>query len=931
MDYSSTLNLPKTKFPMKANLPTSEPEIQRFWEEKAVYRKLMERTAGRPKFILHDGPPYANGDIHIGTALNKILKDIVVRFASMDGFYAPYVPGWDTHGLPIELQMLKSLGMKKESISPVELRKACREFALKYKDIQKEQFKRLGVRGDWENPYLTLDPKYEAKQILVFGEMLKKGYIYKGLKPVYWCTSCETALAEAEVEYKDTKSPSIYVAFRVANGKGLVPQDTSFVIWTTTPWTLPANLAICVHPEKQYAVVECTKGKTVVALELVEKAMKEMGIHEYRVIQQLPGSALEGIVCSHPFVNRSSLVILGEHVTMQEGTGCVHTAPGHGHEDFEVGQRYNLGVIQPIDSKGYFTAEAGEFQGLFYKEANAHIIRTLRERGALVAEGTIVHQYPHCWRCKNPLLFRATEQWFASVQGFREEALRAIDEVRWVPSWGRDRIRNMVAERSDWCISRQRVWGVPIPVFYCKQCGKPLVTDHSIRAVAELFEREGSDAWFVREAGEILPAGTSCPECGCTSFEKETDIMDVWFDSGSSHAAVLESRPELKWPATMYLEGSDQHRGWFQSSLLTAVATKGRAPYEIVLTHGFVVDGEGRKMSKSLGNVISPMSVISRYGADVLRLWVASSDYSGDIRISEDILKQLAEVYRKIRNTFRFILGNLYDFNPDTDMVDYGQLLEIDRWAMSRVSRLVKKVTRAYRSFQYHLIYHDVHNFCVVDMSNFYLDILKDRLYCEKPDSMERRAAQTALYQIATVLVRVLDPILPHTMEEVWQHLPRRAGDPESVELCSWPEPEAQWEDEALERKWDKVLELRDYVAKGLEEARTSKLIGSSLEARVTLVPKDSGVLEFVRENLELLRTVFIVSQLEVATTLPSDTAEVRVYENDKLAVIVSRARGAKCARCWTYSEGTGLDADFPDTCPRCAKILRSSMSEARE
>ncbi|MGB9867264.1 MAG: isoleucine--tRNA ligase [Bacillota bacterium] len=929
MDYSSTLNLPKTKFPMKANLPVSEPEIQRFWEEKGVYKKLLERTQGRPKFILHDGPPYANGDIHIGTALNKVLKDIVVRFASLDGFYAPYVPGWDTHGLPIELQMLKSLGMNKENVSPTELRKACREFALKYKDIQKEQFKRLGVRGDWENPYLTLDPKYEAKQILVFGEMLKKGYIYKGLKPVYWCPSCETALAEAEVEYKDARSPSIYVRFKVADGKGVVPNDASFVIWTTTPWTLPANLAICVHPEREYAVVETTQGKMVLAVELVDRAMKDMHIPEYRVLGRVLGSALEGVLCSHPFVNRTSLVILGGHVTVQEGTGCVHTAPGHGQEDFEVGERYNLGVIQPIDSKGYFTSEAGEFQGLFYRDANVHIIRVLKQKGALVAEGTIVHQYPHCWRCKSPLLFRATEQWFASVQGFREEALRAIDEVKWVPPWGKDRMRNMVAERSDWCISRQRVWGVPIPVFYCKKCRKPLVTDSSIKAVAKLFEREGSDAWFTREAREVLPPGTACPECGCTEFEKETDIMDVWFDSGSSHAAVLEVRPELKWPATIYLEGSDQHRGWFQSSLLTAVATKGRAPYEIVLTHGFVVDGEGRKMSKSLGNVISPLSVIARYGADVLRLWVASSDYSGDVRISEDILKQLAEVYRKIRNTFRFILGNLYDFDPNADGVEYEELLEIDKWALSRVSGLTKKVTQAYRSFQYHLIYHDVHNFCVVDMSNFYLDILKDRLYCDSANSKARRAAQTALYQIARVLVRLLDPILPHTMEEVWQHLPKLSGDPESVELCSWPEGEARWEDETLEAKWNKVLELRDYVAKALEEARTSKLIGSSLEARVTLVVKDEGMLEFLRGNLELLKTVFIVSQLEVATGMPSQGVGAAVYENDKLAVVVNGARGAKCSRCWTYSEDTGRDPAFPETCPRCARVLKEVSAQA--
>lgn len=925
MDYSDTLNLPKTKFPMKANLPTMEPQIQEFWEKKQIYKKLLERSAGLPKFILHDGPPYANGDIHIGTALNKVLKDIVVRFASMDGYNAPYVPGWDTHGLPIELQMLKSLGMRREAVSAVQLRKACREFALKFLEIQKKEFKRLGVRGDWEAPYVTLDPKYEARQILVFGEMLKKGYIYKGLKPVYWCTSCETALAEAEVEYKEARSPSIYVAFPVVDGKGVVENGARFVIWTTTPWTIPANLAICLHPAKDYAVAKTSAGKLIVADELVGKSMAAMGIKEYEVEARIPARKLEGVECQHPLFDRRSLIILGEHVTMDEGTGCVHTAPGHGHEDFEVGQRYGLDVLQPLDSKGRFTELGGQFAGLHYKDANEAIINALSQAGALMARGTITHQYPHCWRCKQPLLFRATEQWFASVQGFREEALRAIDAVRWIPAWGKERMRNMVSERSDWCISRQRVWGVPIPVFYCKNCGELLVTDESIKAVAQLFEREGSDAWFTKDAEEILPAGTQCHECGGHEFEKETDIMDVWFDSGSSHAAVLQTRPELKWPATMYLEGSDQHRGWFQSSLLTAVATRGRAPYEMVLTHGFVVDGEGRKMSKSLGNVISPQTIISKYGADVFRLWVASSDYTGDVRISEDILRQLAEVYRKLRNTFRFILGNLYDFDPSRDAVPYDELLEIDKWALSGLERLRKKVTDWYRNYQYHLIYHDVHNFCVIRMSNFYFDILKDRLYCDKADSASRRSAQTALYHIAKVLVRIVDPILPHTMEEVWQYLPKLPDDPESVELCSWPEAEPEYLDDELERKWEKIIELREHVTKALEVARAEKMIGSSLEARVTLVPKEAELYSFVRDNLRLLGEVFIVSQLDVMEPGTPVSAEGKEYSNEKLTLVVRPALGTKCARCWMYSEATGSAPDYPDVCPRCASVLASS------
>ncbi|HEY3316484.1 MAG TPA: isoleucine--tRNA ligase [Bacillota bacterium] len=923
MDYGQTLNLPKTDFPMRANLPAREPEIQKKWDGLDIYGRVTAARAGQPKFILHDGPPYANGDIHIGTALNKILKDIVVKFRTMEGYDSPYVPGWDTHGLPIERQAMKVEGLRREDVTAVQLRARCRDFALKYKDIQLAEFKRLGVRGDWANPYLTLKPEYEARQIEVFGEMARRGFIYKGLKPVYWCPVDQTALAEAEIEYAEKRSPSVYVKFPVVDGKGVIPaEDTSVVIWTTTLWTLPANLAIALNPDLEYALIKTDKGRLVIARELVEEFMKTIGLGQVTVEKTFPGRSLEGARCRHPFVDRDSVLILGEHVTLEQGTGCVHTAPGHGQEDFEVGRKYGLPVLNPVGDDGKFTAAAGQFAGLYYEDASKPIAEELERRGALLKLDFIRHEYPHCWRCKSPVIFRATEQWFASVEGFRGEALAAIDSVRWIPTWGRERIHNMVADRQDWCISRQRVWGVPIPVFYCADCGETIVTKESIAAVADLFRREGSDAWFTKDAAEILPAEVKCPSCESRSFRKESDIMDVWFDSGSSHLAVLATRPGLTWPADLYLEGSDQHRGWFQSSLLTAVATRGQAPYRAVLTHGFVVDGEGRKMSKSLGNVIYPEKVIKQYGADILRLWVSSSDYKDDVRVSDDILKQMAEVYRKIRNTTRFLLGNLYDFDPAADRVPYDQLEEIDRFALHRLQDLIGRVGQAYQDYEYHLVYHDVHNFCVLDMSAFYLDVLKDRLYTAKAASRARRAAQTVLHEILHALVRLVAPILTYTAEEMWDYLPADPDRPASVQLADWPKVRPEFVDAKLGEKWERLLVIREDVLKALEAARQAKAIGNALEAE-TVIWAEGEDRSLLEEFHDQLATVFIVSAVTLAPAGARPEPEALTGERrPELAVMVRRAAGAKCERCWTYSPTVGRDKDHPGLCERCRSAV---------
>lgn len=925
-DYGKTLNLPQTDFPMRANLPQREPEFLNKWEEMDIYHKQLEKAKGRPAFILHDGPPYANGGIHLGTSLNKILKDIVVKYHSMAGYYTPYVPGWDTHGLPIEQRAIKELGLKRHEVGPVVFREACEGFAMKYLDIQRNAFKRLGVRADWENPYITLKPEFEARQIEVFGEMCKKGHIYKGLKPVYWCPDCETALAEAEIEYADDTTLSIYVKFQVKDDKGLFggvadKDKINFVIWTTTTWTLPANLAICLNENFEYSIVKANGEYYVFAAELVENTMKAAGIAEYETVAKYQGKDLEGIVCKHPFLDRDSLVILGDHVTLEAGTGCVHTAPGHGAEDFIVCQKYKIPTVVPVDSKGYLTKEAGPFAGLYYEKSNSAIIERLTQDGRLLASEKISHQYPHCWRCKEPIIFRATEQWFASIDSFRDDALEAVKTVKWVPEWGQERITNMVKDRGDWCISRQRIWGVPIPIFYCKDCGKELITDESIKAVADLFREKGSNAWYALEASEILPKDTKC-SCGHGEFTKETDIMDVWFDSGSSHAAVLEERDELAWPADLYLEGSDQHRGWFQSSLLTSVATRGGAPYRKVLTHGYVIDEEKRKMSKSLGNGIDPADVIKEYGADILRLWVASSDYTTDIKISKDLLKQLSEVYRKIRNTARYILGNINGFNPDTDSVDYSEMNELDRWALYKMTNLIRKVNDAYSSYEFHMMFHAIHNFCVVDMSNFYLDIIKDRLYTSKADSKERRAAQTVMYEILQALVRMLTPVLAFTTEEIWQFMPHRAGDDiESIQLNSWPEVNEKYIDTALAEKWDRILALRSDVSKALEVSRANKIIGHSLNAKVTIFA-DGAHYDFVKSIEAGLVTIFIISDVELKK-LQEAPAEVQNGEEmPGIKIAVEQAPGEKCERCWMYSEYVGKDEKHPTLCRRCSEVI---------
>jgi isoleucyl-tRNA synthetase len=936
--YSQTLNLPVTEFPMRAGLPQREPEIQRRWEERRLYERVQARAQqeGRPKFVLHDGPPYANGHVHIGTAMNKILKDLVVRYKTYRGFHAPYVPGWDTHGLPIETRVIKDLHLNRHAVGPVEFRRKCREYALKFLDIQREEFKRLGVWGDWEHPYVTLDPAYEARQIEVFGEMALRGYIYKGLKPVYWCMSCETALAEAEIEYAEKQSASLYVKFPVREDEGRlgVPlRGTCFLIWTTTPWTIPANLALCLHPDYQYALVRVGEERYVVAQELLAALTATLGWEAPEVERTFSGRELEGLRCRHPLAgadqvyDRESLVILGSHVTLDAGTGCVHTAPGHGEEDFLVGRKYGLPVLNPVSDQGRFTAEAGKYEGLDLEAGNNAVISDLAAAGALSGSGSIRHQFPHCWRCKDPIVFRATEQWFASVDGFREQTLQAIREVAWFPAWGEERIAGMVAERRDWCISRQRVWGVPIPIFYCGDCGEPLATRECLRAVQDLFAREGSDAWFAKEAKEILPAGTACGKCGAREFRKETDTMDVWFDSGSSHWAVLATRPELKWPCDLYLEGSDQHRGWFQSSLLTAVATQGRAPYRQVLTHGYVVDEDGRKMSKSLGNVVAPEEVIKQYGADILRLWAASVDYTDDVGISPNILKHLAEGYRRIRNTARFLLANVSDFDPVKDAVPYRELSELDRFALARLNRLVARVTEGFEAYQMNVFYRNVHNFCAGDLSAFYLDVLKDRLYTSLRGSRERRAAQTVLYELLTTLARLIAPVLVHTAEEIWQYvpagLPGEAGKAESVHLLPWPEVRAEWLDEQLEARWEKLLAVRDTALRALEAARAAKAIGNSLEAAVALYAAPD-LLEFLRGYAGELPTVFIVSAVDLHPWAgrPAD-ALTGAVGGQEVAVAVRRAAGRKCARCWMYRPEVGTDGELADVCPRCAGVLR--------
>nr|WP_295973958.1 isoleucine--tRNA ligase [uncultured Bacillus sp.] len=920
MDYKETLLMPNTEFPMRGNLPKREPGIQAKWEEMNIYQMVQEKTKDRPMFVLHDGPPYANGDIHMGHALNKILKDFIVRFKSMTGFNAPYVPGWDTHGLPIE-QALTNKGVKRKEMSVAEFRKLCEKYAYEQIENQREQFKRLGVRGDWENPYITLKPAYEAQQIKVFGEMAKKGYIYKGKKPVYWSPSSESALAEAEIEYKDVKSPSIYVSFKVKDGKGVLDTDVQIVIWTTTPWTIPANLGISVNPELVYVVVEVAGQKYLVAQELLKSVSEEIGWENPVVSKTVKGRELEYVVAAHPLYGRDSLVMLGDHVTLDAGTGCVHTAPGHGEDDFLVGQKYGLDVLCPVDDKGIMTEEAEGFAGLFYDKANKAITEKLEEVGTLLKLSFITHSYPHDWRTKKPVIYRATAQWFASIKDFRKDLLEAIKETKWVPAWGETRLYNMVRDRGDWCISRQRAWGVPIPVFYAEN-GEPVITDETINHISNLFREHGSNVWFEREAQDLLPEGFTHPGSPNGIFTKETDIMDVWFDSGSSHQAVLEERDDLQRPADLYLEGSDQYRGWFNSSLSTGVAVTGKAPYKGVLSHGFALDGEGRKMSKSLGNVVVPAKVMNQLGADILRLWVASVDYQADVRVSDAILKQVAEVYRKIRNTFRFLLGNLADFNPETDRVAYGSLREVDQFMLVKLNDLIKQVRNHYENYEYAGIYHAVNNFCTLDLSSFYLDFAKDVLYIEAKDQHDRRAIQTVLYECLISLTKLTAPILPHTTDEVWGFIP--SVQETSVQLTEMPEVKVLANAQELKAKWTQFMELRDEVLKALEEARNEKVIGKSLTAKVTIYvnEKTKKLLDSIEENVKQL---FIISDFEVAGMY--DTAPEHALKQENTAIVVTKAEGETCERCWVVSPQVGEKEGHPTLCPRCADVVDEHYS----
>ena len=920
-NYNDTIHKMQTPFEMRAGLPKKEPKMLEDWEQNHVYEQMIKNNEGKPQYILHDGPPYANGNIHMGTALNKIIKDIIIRYKNMSGFQAPYVPGYDTHGLPIELKALSSLGDKKAGVSKLELRQICKEFATEHIGVMNEQFKRLGVQGDFENPYLTLRPEFEARQVEIFGEMAKKGYIYKGMKAVYWCPEDRTALAEAEIEYAEDECDSIYVRFKLTddpNGvlaKHNIPLDKAWiVIWTTTTWTLPANVATCLNPNLEYAFVKIGDAYHIMARELVESTMKGCHIDEYEVLPEtVLGSELELMQYQHPFLERKGLVILGDHVTLEGGTGCVHTAPGHGVEDFEVCVNHypQVPVVVPVDDAGRLTAEAGEkFAGLKVWDANKVILEHIKESGHLMGVQHITHQYPHCWRCHHPIIFRATEQWFCSIDAFKEDVYKAIDSVHWQPAWGHDRMAGMVRDRSDWCISRQRVWGVPIPVFSCKKCGKYHITDASIKAVSDLFRKEGSDAWYKYDANDILPKTEVC-ECGASDWEKDPDIMDVWFDSGSTWSAVCRERPELRWPVDMYMEGADQFRGWFQSSLLTSVATQGVAPYREVLCHGWVVDAQGKQMHKSAGNGMEPSEIIRDYGADIIRLWVASSDYTVDVRAGKEIFRQLSEAYRKMRNTARFMLGNISDFDPAKDMVDDDQLFEIDRWALEACNKLTATMRDAYEHYDFSRAYHALYNFCVIDMSNFYMDVIKDRLYCA--DDHARRCAQTALYRILVDFTKLLAPILCFTSQEIWSYIPKLDGMKDYVVFEQMPEAKAA-ADEAFEAKWDRIMAIRDDVKKVLEQARADKVIGSALEAGLTLYCSKE-VYDFLNAiPMDELADLFIVSHVDLVEGEGGVKGLVEGF-----GVSAAHAAGNKCLRCWKYETTVGEDG----LCPRCAKVLK--------
>ena len=930
MDYKATLNLPKTDFPMKANLAQKEPEQLKNWDETGLYRKIRDISRGRKTYVLHDGPPYANGSIHLGTALNKVLKDMVIKSKTMSGLDCVYVPGWDCHGLPIEHQVDKELGNRRHELSQIEKRRYCRLYAEKYVDIQREQFKRLGVLGEWDDPYLTMHYGYEAATIAELGKLYLSGSVYKGKKPVYWCASCKTALAEAEVEYADHRTPSVYVKFPlISDLTALVPalkgEPVSVVIWTTTPWTLPANLAIAVHEEFIYDLLKVGEEVLIIAHEMLESSLAAFGWQEYELLAELPGAALEGLKYRHPWIDREGMIILAPFVTLEAGTGSVHIAPGHGQEDYEIGMKYGLQNYAPVDDEGRFTPDVGDFAGQFVFDANTNILLKLKETGSLLAEKEVKHSYPHCWRCKQPIIFRSTEQYFISMEhnDLRKMALAAIDEVKWIPAWGHDRIYGMVENRPDWCISRQRLWGVPIAIIYCAVCHGSVMTQEIVDHVVAQVEQQGADVWFEKTPQELLPVGTTCPQCGATDFTKETNILDVWFDSGVSHAAVLEKRPTLSSPADMYLEGSDQHRGWFHSSLLESIATRRKAPYRSVLTHGFVVDGEGKKMSKSVGNVIDSQEIVEKYGAEILRLWVAAEDYTEDIRISDEILKRLVEAYRRIRNTCRYMLGSLYDFDPSQDMVAYPDMEEIDRFALNRLEETARRVKEAYERFQFHIVYSVLYNFCTVDLSALYLDVLKDRLYTSPAASRKRRSAQSAIYLLLQSMVRLLAPVLSFTAEEVWSSMPGYRDKETSVHLTAFPAPNPEHVDLELVDRWKKMLVLRAEISKAVEIARQNKIIGHSLDAAVQ-ISAPGKFEELFMTYADELRSLLIVSQVSFAKADEMATA----YESSEISglkVAVSRATGKKCGRCWIYSPSVGVDPAQPEICDRCLANLAAS------
>jgi len=920
MEYKDTLNLPRTDFPMRANLPQREPETLARWAESRLYERLLQQRHGAPTFLLHDGPPYANGNIHIGHALNKVLKDIILKYRHLTGWRTPYRPGWDCHGLPIELEVEKKLGRdRKAGMAIAEVRRLCRDYAERFVAIQRDEFMRLGILGDWHRPYLTMNFDYEASEARELARVIESGGLYRGRKPVYWCASCRTALAEAEVDYADHRSTSVYVVFPIPAPTGPLATwretNPAIVIWTTTPWTLPANLAIAVHPGHVYALVAAPGNRSfIVAEEMLEgpaDLRRRLGLGD--ILARFSGRELEGQRARHPWIDRDSPVCLGDHVTLEAGTGCVHTAPGHGQEDYVLGQRYGLDVYAPVDAAGRFTDEVPELTGRSVFDADAEVVRILEEHGALVASAPYDHSYPHCWRCKNPVIFRATDQWFLSMEAneLRTRTLREIDRTRWIPTWGRDRITGMIANRPDWCLSRQRAWGVPVIALRCKNCGRSGTDAALARHVAAIFDTEGADAWFCRPIEDLLPQAYACPGCHARSFERETDILDVWFDSGVSYAAVIESAYGAETIADLYLEGSDQHRGWFHSALLEAVATRDRAPYKSVLTHGFVLDGDGRKMSKSLGNVVAPQKIVQQYGADILRLWVAAEDYRDDVRISDEIMRRLADSYRRIRNTARNLLANLYDFDPSRDTVNYASLAELDRWALGRLAALIERCREAYEAYEFHVVYHALNNFCSVDMSALYFDIVKDRVYCSAARSPERRGAQTAMIEVLSALARIIAPIMPFTADEIWRSMPGRCAD-DSVLLGEFPVAAPEWADAALEERWDRVWRVRTDVTKALEERRKSGAIGHSLEAgvRITLPPEEAAALREV--GVEQLAAVYIVSSVEIR-------AEDGVSE---LTVEVVPPGGAKCARCWNWLPTVGTHSDHPELCDRCHSVV---------